>query len=85
MYDAPFCSKVVHINARVVAMGAKRKRGRPVSGKPPSVRATVSLPPDIHQTLGALARQKKVSMAWVMRDAAEKYVAQQRPLLGKNP
>jgi predicted transcriptional regulator len=66
-------------------MGAKRKRGRPVTGKPLSVRATVSLPPEIHQTLGALARQKKVSMAWVMRDAAERYVAEQRSLLGKAP
>jgi hypothetical protein len=64
-------------------MGARRKRGRPVSRRPPSVRATVSLPPDIHETLGALARQKKVSMAWLMRDAAEKYVAAQRLLLGK--
>jgi predicted transcriptional regulator len=66
-------------------MGAGRKRGRPSSGKPPSVRATVSLPPEIHETLGALARQKKVSMAWVMRDAAEQYVAAQWPLLEKEP
>lgn len=60
-----------------------RKRGRPSSGKPSSVRATVSLPPEIHRTLSALARQKKVSMAWVMRDAAEQYVAAQWPLLAK--
>jgi predicted transcriptional regulator len=56
-----------------------------MSTKPTSVRATVSLPRDIHQTLGALARQKKVSMAWVMRDAAERYVAEQWPLFGKGP
>jgi hypothetical protein len=55
-----------------------------MSAKPPSVRATVSLPLDIYQTLGALARQKKVSMAWVMRDAAERYVAEQWPLFGKD-
>jgi hypothetical protein len=28
-----------------------------------------------------LAAQKKVSLAWVVRDAAEKYVAEQWPLL----
>lgn len=65
-------------------MTARRRRGRPTSAKPPSIRATVSLPKDIYQTLGALARQKKVSMAWVMRDAAERYVAEQWPLFGKN-
>lgn len=64
-------------------MIARRKRGRPTSGRAPSVRATVSLPRDIHETLGALARHKKVSVAWVMRDAAEKYIAEQWPLFGR--
>jgi predicted transcriptional regulator len=60
----------------------KRKPGRPLSREAPSLRATVSLPPDIYRTLGALAKQRKVSMAWVIRDAAEKYVAEQWPLFG---
>jgi metal-responsive CopG/Arc/MetJ family transcriptional regulator len=63
----------------------KRRAGRPVSGKPRSVRATVSLPPEIYQTLAAIAKHKKVSTAWIMRDAAEKYVADQWPLFGKTP
>ncbi len=33
-----------------------------------------------YQTLGELAKQKKVSVAWVIRDAAEKYIAEQWPL-----
>ncbi|WP_367396905.1 hypothetical protein [Sinimarinibacterium sp. NLF-5-8] len=33
--------------------------------------------------LEAIARSKKVSVAWVVRDAAEKYVAEQWPLLEK--
>jgi predicted DNA-binding protein len=45
------------------------------------VRASVSLQAEIYRTLEALARQKKVSTAWVLRDAAEKYVADQWPLL----
>lgn len=61
----------------------RRRGGRPASGKPPSVRATVSLPPEIYRTLEALAKHKKVSTAWVMRDAAEKYVAGEWPLVEK--
>lgn len=43
-------------------------------------RASVSFPPELYRTLGKLARQKKVSLAWVVREAAEKYVADQWPL-----
>lgn len=61
------------------------RRGRKATGKPSPTRASVSLPPDIYSTLQALAREKKVSVAWVMRDAAEKYIAQQWPLLETKP
>lgn len=57
------------------------KRGRKPSGKPRAARATASLPPDIYSTLQDIARQKKVSVAWVIREAAEKYVVDQWPLL----
>ena len=43
-----------------------------------SVRASISFPPDIYELLEQLARQKKVSLAWVVRDAVEQYVAGQR-------
>lgn len=42
-----------------------------------SVRALISFPPDIYEVLKQLARQKKVSLAWVVRDAVEQYVAEQ--------
>ena len=58
-------------------------RGRKPTGRPRAMRATASLPPEIYQTLQDIAKQKKVSVAWVIRDAAEKYVADQWPLLGK--
>lgn len=67
-----------------MARGTKRK-GRPATGKPPAVRASVSLSPETYKTLTALARQKKVSMAWILRDAAEKYVAEHWPLFGRGP
>ncbi len=39
------------------------------------VRASISFPAEIYQSLGEIAKQKKVSLAWVVRDAAEKYLA----------
>jgi metal-responsive CopG/Arc/MetJ family transcriptional regulator len=42
-----------------------------------AMRASVSFPRNIYGSLGAIARRKKVSLAWVVRDAAEKYVAEE--------
>lgn len=46
-------------------------------------RASVSFPLDIYRTLEQIAKQKKVSLAWIVREAAEKYVADKWPLLEK--
>jgi metal-responsive CopG/Arc/MetJ family transcriptional regulator len=54
------------------------------SSKPkrdPAPRASVTFPPELYEKLEAIARSKKVSVAWVVRDAAEKYVVEQGPLL----
>jgi predicted transcriptional regulator len=59
------------------------RTGRKTTGKPRATRATASLPPDIYRTLQEIAKQKKVSVAWVIRDAAEKYIADQWPLFAK--
>ena len=45
-------------------------------------RASVTFPPELYKTLEDLAKKKKVSIAWVVREAAEKYVADQWPLFG---
>jgi len=62
----------------------KRKKGAAKNMKPESdaasVRATITFPPALYETLGELARQKKVSLAWVVRDATEKYVEDRRPV-----
>jgi hypothetical protein len=44
------------------------------------VRATISFPPDVYQTLEVIAKEKKVSLAWVVRDATEKYIEDKWPL-----
>jgi dienelactone hydrolase len=67
---------VVNTLKRQAAM--KRKKGARRSMKAAStssVRASISFPPDLYETLENLAKQKKVSMAWIVRDAAEKYIA----------
>ena len=48
-----------------------------------AIRASVSFPPDLYETLEKIAKQKKVSLAWVVRDAAEQYLAGKWPLFGK--
>ena len=45
-----------------------------------ALRASVTFPSDLYHTLEQIAKQKKVSIAWVVRDAAEKYVTDQWPL-----
>ena len=49
-----------------------------------SVRASISFPPGIYETLESIAREKKVSLAWVVREAAEQYIGSKWPLLFKH-
>ncbi len=60
--------------------GAKRKEKLTLP-ETSSVRATISFPSDIYYTLEDIAREKKVSLAWVVRDAAEQYIEDKWPLL----
>jgi predicted DNA-binding protein len=46
----------------------------------PMPRASISFPPEVYQTLEDLAKKKKVSIAWIVRDAVERYVTDQWPL-----
>jgi metal-responsive CopG/Arc/MetJ family transcriptional regulator len=46
----------------------------------PTTRTSVTLPAEVYASLEIIAKQKKVSTAWVIRDAAEKYVSERWPL-----
>jgi predicted DNA-binding protein len=59
------------------------RRGRKPSTKPPAMRTSASLPPELYSSLQGIAKQKKVSFAWVIRDAAERYVEGQMNSLAK--
>jgi hypothetical protein len=54
-----------------------RRKGANKGVPAPTLRASVSFPPELYHMLENIARHKKVSLAWVMRDAAEKYVEEQ--------
>jgi predicted DNA-binding protein len=59
-----------------------RKRNTRAGGKP-SERASISFPPEMYRTLEEIADRKKVSLAWVVREAVEKYIADMWPLFAK--
>ena len=46
----------------------------PKAPEMPAIRASISFPPKLYESLENIAKQKKVSLAWVVRDAAEKYI-----------
>lgn len=50
-------------------------------GSASSVRATISFPTALYETIEEIAKRKKVSLAWVVRDAVEQYIGDKWPLL----
>ena len=62
-------------------MSAKKDDRKMKTESSAAVRASISFPPEIYETLEMIAREKKVSLAWVVREAAERYIADRWPLL----
>ncbi|MBT6274290.1 MAG: CopG family transcriptional regulator [Chromatiales bacterium] len=56
-----------------------------VKQPPTSVRASISFPRDHYELIERIAAEKKVSVAWVVRDAVEAYLGGRWPLLGGGP
>ena len=46
-------------------------------------RQSVTFTPATYAELERLSKEKKVSIAWVVREATEKYIAEQYPLFGR--
>ena len=67
---------------RLANMKAKRDGTKLKAESAAAVRASISFPPDVYETLEMIAKEKKVSLAWVVREAAEKYIADKWPLFG---
>lgn len=58
---------------------ASRKQERSADEKK-AARITVTIPPENYESIVRIARTKKVSTSWVVRDAVEKYLAADMPL-----
>jgi predicted DNA-binding protein len=61
----------------VAKKGKERKASVQTSA---AVRATISFPREMYDTLGEIAKRNKVSLAWVVREAAEQYLGDKWPL-----
>jgi predicted DNA-binding protein len=48
---------------------------------PAAIRSSISFPPEVYETLEMIAKEKKVSLAWVVREAVDKYISDKWPLL----
>jgi metal-responsive CopG/Arc/MetJ family transcriptional regulator len=59
------------------------QKKKPKSSAAPTRRVSVTFPGDLYRTLEQIADQQKLSVAWVIRDAAEKYVGDRWPLLDR--
>jgi predicted DNA-binding protein len=60
---------------------AKNRNGKKMKArKATAVRASISFPAGVYETLEGIAQEKKVSLAWVVREATEKYIADKWPL-----
>jgi hypothetical protein len=57
------------------------RRKKKVAISKAMVRISVGFAPDLYRTLEQIAHHQKVSVGWVVRDAAEKYVDDRWPLL----
>lgn len=82
MPAAPQWCNVVHrINWSNMAFTAKQPRpGQAKEG----TRASVTFPADLYSELERIAEEKRVSVAWVVRDAVETYVEARYPLFRQN-
>jgi len=63
-------------------MREKGSQGRSLKAQGKAVvRATISSSPELYATLEKIARERKVSLAWVVKEAAEKkYLVDKWPL-----
>jgi predicted transcriptional regulator len=47
------------------------------------IRISIGFSPDIHDTLEKIAKNQKVSLGWVVREAVDHYMAEKWPLFAR--
>jgi hypothetical protein len=61
-------------------MAKKRAADKKMRSQAGSIRASISYPPDVYEGQEDIAKQKKVSLAWVVREAVDQYLTEKWPL-----
>jgi len=74
--EGPLVALEGHAEMKAKKVSAKKTKAQSRA----QVRATMSWPRAVYETLEAIAKEKKVSLAWVVREASEKYIADKWPL-----
>jgi metal-responsive CopG/Arc/MetJ family transcriptional regulator len=62
---------------------ANTSEKHPSNHRETGTRITVTLPPSDYETVCRMAKSKKVSASWIVRDALEKYLAADVPLFSR--
>jgi hypothetical protein len=83
-YGELWCDAILPASELTLVTRSAKPKAKPEPAEGASVRATISFPSELYKTLEGIAREKKVSLAWVVREAAEQYVAEKWPLFGKS-
>jgi len=60
-----------------------RSRKNKTPGSATQIRASISFPPETYGSLETIAKRKKVSLAWVVREASDRYIAEKGPLVAR--
>jgi len=71
-----WCKVVMTLNRTPMKKQRSQRRSLKAQRKA-AIRASITFPSDLYNNLEELALQKKVSLAWVVREAADKYVEDQ--------
>jgi hypothetical protein len=66
-----------------MAANRNEKSAAPEPDQSATVRATISFPADQYSSLEEIARRKKVSLAWVVREAVDTYLDSKSPLFAQ--
>lgn len=74
------CQEIVRYSAPHWCKMKHTRKNTGVRSQPKAKRMSITVPPDHHDELSRLADQKKVSVAWLVREAVEKYLAANAPL-----
>lgn len=77
---SPIWCNVVNMTRKLTAVITDKVSRKKKGANARAVRASISFPAEIYETLELMAKEKKVSLAWVVREAAEKYIEDKWPL-----